>query len=211
MTTVLNEFRSALAAEKQRLLLQLLRQRAHELTFGDLRALVQSSLGKGLDDVRLIALFNDSSSSRRPSSAAAARVAQRNRRWAEASGRRRDKLSEHELRCMTIHLTPPPVLTGVGATMIRELSEAFVRMVESGLDDQLLRLSQLKALITEKTGVILHCSNRTITRALYAIAKRTPLIVLDGRRWRLRFGELRDENSELLRLVMSSLDSRSAD
>lgn len=235
MTAVLNEFRSALAAEQRRQLLQLLRQKAHELTLRDLRVLLRSSLGRAMDDFRLNAVFNDTPSLRPSSvslpagrcpllkaslrvsrrrrlteSSAAERVARprRDLRRAVSSGRRRDRLSEHELRCVTIHLTPPSAVWGFGATQIRELSEVMIRLIESGLGDQLLRISQLKALIAERTGVTLHCHNRTFTRALSAIAKYTPLIVRDGRRWWLRFGELRDENSELLRLVMSSVETR---
>jgi hypothetical protein len=165
VTTVLNEFQSALAAEQRRLLLQLLRQQAHELTFRDLRVLLRSSLGRAMDDFRLVAVFKDMPSSRKPSSVslptglrplvkASLRVSRRRRlnessaaeraarprdlRRAGATGRRRDRLSKHELRCVSIHLTPPSAVLGFGATKIRELSELMIRLIESGLDDQLL-------------------------------------------------------------------------
>lgn len=60
---VQSDLKKAVLQHQSDLLLQVLRRRADELTFGDIRALLADPLGRGLTDVRVVTLFADAATS----------------------------------------------------------------------------------------------------------------------------------------------------
>lgn len=110
-------------------------------------------------------------------------------------------LSVAEAELIDRHLTPNAPVAGPGATVVPRLLAGIRGLVRLGLADQLLRGCDLLALIKARVGVELYCCSKTLGRALAWIARRTQLVRAVGKRWLIRFGELRVGDSDLRRWI----------
>ena len=99
------------------------------------------------------------------------------------------------------HLEGGYIPTGPGSTIVPRILEGVRVLIELGVGDQLLRASALRRLLADRARVHIHCCSKTLARALVAVAAYTRLLVREGRRWRLRLGDLSFEESELLTWV----------
>ena len=110
-------------------------------------------------------------------------------------------LSVAEDELIDRHLTPNASVAGPGATVVPRLLAGIRGLVRQGLADHLLRGCDLLALIKARVGVELYCCSKTLGRALAWIARRTQLVRPVGKRWLIRFGELRVGDSDLRRWI----------
>lgn len=126
-------------------------------------------------------------------------------------------LSAADLAIIDDHLTPGKAATGAGATMVPQLFEGLKALVRRGLANQLLYGCQLRQLLMDHCPVELHCSTKTLSRALRAVAEqmrvvspapRVTLLTPVGKRWLLRLGDLRLAESELLRGITEAAAHR---
>ena len=96
-------------------------------------------------------------------------------------------------------LEEPP--KGDGSTIFVRLLEGLRRLASLGFGDQLLWAREIRDLLAVKFGIRFSCGPRTFSRALAAAIAHTPLLVLEGRRYRVRLGDLLLVDSELLREI----------
>lgn len=106
-------------------------------------------------------------------------------------------LTVAEVEWMDRHLAPDVSVAGPGATVVPRLLAGIRGLVRLKLGNLLLRGCDLLALMKTRAGVEVHCCSKTLRRALAWIAARTPLVRAVGRRWLIRFGDLRSGDSEL--------------
>ena len=76
------------------------------------------------------------------------------------------------------------------------------------LGNQLLWAREIRNLLATKFGIRFNCCPRTFSRALAAAIAHTPLLVLEGRRYRVRLGDLLLVDSELLRDTAAATPER---
>jgi hypothetical protein len=113
---------------------------------------------------------------------------------------RASKLSAEDLELLSCHLKQPDPCVGLSQRVLPLVAEGLRLLAENGSDNLLLYAYQIRTRM-RSVDVRLHCSIKTLTRALVRIAERSPLLIRFGRRWRLRFGDLHLVASELLREI----------
>lgn len=113
----------------------------------------------------------------------------------------RANLSPAEVLLVEQHLTLETAVTGAGATLVPKILEGLRALARLGLPNQLLRACHVRAMLEAKTGVACIGCSKTFSRALSAVAVRTPLLRRVGKRWSLRFGDLLLVDSELMRTI----------
>ncbi len=121
------------------------------------------------------------------------------------------RLSAEELSLITRHLTwsetpagkarAGKAPEGKGSTVILALVAGIRGLARLGLPNQLLYGCDLLRLLKQELDIKIHCCSRTLSQALAAVARLTPMVVSVGRRWLLRFGDLLLADSELLREI----------
>jgi hypothetical protein len=131
---------------------------------------------------------------------AAARVAGANVDAIARPLARTRKLSAEDLELLSCHLKQPEPCVGLGQRVLPLVAEGLRLLAENGSDNLLLYACHICARM-RGVNIRVHCSIKTLTRALVRIAERSPLVVRVGRRWRLRFGDLHLIASDLLREI----------
>lgn len=116
----------------------------------------------------------------------------------------RSELSAAEKDLLARHMTPRKPPEGPGKTMVLKLLDGIRRLANLGLGNLILRGCDLRDLLEEELGIVLHCCSKTFGQALAAVAKHTQMVVPHGaKRWLLRFGDLRLVDSQLMRWIAS--------
>lgn len=117
-------------------------------------------------------------------------------------------LSAATLELLDRHFTLDEPPEGAGSTIFVRLLEGLRRLASLGFGNQLLWARDIRDLLAGKFGIRFSCGTRTFSRALAAAIAHTPLLVLDGRRYRVRWGDLFLVDSELLREIAAVTPER---
>ena len=118
-------------------------------------------------------------------------------------------LSAATLELLDRHFTLDQPPEGAGSTILVRLLEGLRMLASRGYGNQLLRAQEIRDLLAER-GVLFSCCPRTFSRALAAAIAHTPLLVLVGRRYRVRWGDLLLVDSALLREIAAVTFKRRA-
>jgi len=110
-------------------------------------------------------------------------------------------LSAATLELLDRHFTLDEPPEGAGSTIFVRLLEGMRMLARRGFGNRLLWAKEIRDLLATECGIRFSCGSRTFSRALAAAIAHTPLIVLDGRRYRIRWGDLLLVDSELLREI----------
>ena len=113
------------------------------------------------------------------------------------------QLAGLELIRALIHLTPVNDWTGEASQLIPRILNGIRGLVQlDNLGNKTLWAAELLPFIAEQTGQKIYCCTKILNAALRHIARRTRLLVRNGRRWDLRLGDLRRPNSELVQWMI---------
>jgi hypothetical protein len=157
-----------LRADLTMALIEILRLHADQVSIDDLRGFLALPVGIDLKSLPVSKLFGDHG-----------RVPRRNSKL---------QISASDLSVLRDHLMPEEP-RGAGATVVTKLSEGILGLIKQGVGEQTLGTSATLRLITGKTGISIWCCVKTASRALRAIAKRSPLVKQRGKRWHLRLSD----------------------
>ena len=114
----------------------------------------------------------------------------------------RRKLQGLERQHVLAHLTPEAPPTGPASTIIPLVYAALRMLVQRGYGDRLLWAHEVQDLLNECPDIRIHCCTKILNLALRAVAMHTPILERRGRRWLLRFGELRKPDSAILQSIV---------
>lgn len=118
--------------------------------------------------------------------------------------------SAAELALIERHLTPGVAVVGPGATVVPQLLDGIRGLVRLGVANQLLRGGELRALMEARCGLELYCCAKTLGQGLAWIAARTQLVQRVGKRWLIRFEDLRRRDSDLWRGIAGATPASEA-
>lgn len=176
-----------------------------------LRQVMRGDLGPVLDWSHAVNSPSASPRSRAASSPTRQAAVRRRTRIPESPLARpwRPRLAGAELSAAREHLTPSKDWIGVASTVIPRILAAICGLVDLDLDNETLWAENFLPFLASHTGRRIYCCRKILNTALHIIASRTKLLVRRGRRWTLRFGDLRARGSRLLRWMIQrgALDS----
>lgn len=117
-------------------------------------------------------------------------------------------LSAATLGLLDRHFTLVEPPSGAGSTIFARLLEGLRMLSSRGLGNQLLRAKEIRDLLATQCGIRFSCGPRTFGRALAAAIAHTPLLSLEGRRYRVRWGDLLLVDSALLQEIAAVTPER---
>ena len=129
--------------------------------------------------------------------------AERGRQTSTATPRTPDRLTDRDLESVRHHLTPESDWTGEASSVIPKILEALRVAVQlEGIGNKISFATGLLRWFAAETGVEIHCCAKILNIALHRIALATKLVVPLGRRWKLRLGDVRVPDRELLQWMI---------
>lgn len=114
--------------------------------------------------------------------------------------------SRDDLRRIARCLSPDKFPRGNGASALAAVYEAFRVLNAKGFENQLLSTQDIYDLCVERAKVCIPGCMKTFTRALEKFMQATRLGERNGRRWWVRFGDLRRADSKLMAWIRETFD-----
>lgn len=114
--------------------------------------------------------------------------------------------SRDDIRRIARCLSPDKFPGGDGSSALAAVYQAFRVLVTKGFENQLLFTQDIHDLCVECAKVCIPGCMRTFTRALEKFMQATRLGERDGRRWWVRFGDLRRADSKLMAWIRETFD-----